>query len=224
MEPFLREPRQPRLEADHGAAHPRPALTGPDGVRRLGRATTQPLDSVAGADAQRRGCRTPRGRRCAASRAPWPSSTSSRSSGRSSPSPRSAPASASPRARRTGLLGALHHEEMIEFDPASRRYRLGLRVFRLGSVVSKTMELATRSDSLLEALAEKTGETAYVVVPDGDEAAVHQALRLAQRAARPVPRGRQASALQLRSGSPRAARPLAAAALGGGRERATCGR
>ena len=68
------------------------------------------------------------------------------------------------------LLGALRHEEMIEFDPASRRYRLGLRVFRLGSVVSKTMELATRSDSLLEALAEKIGETAYVVVPDGDEA------------------------------------------------------
>ena len=67
------------------------------------------------------------------------------------------------------LLGALRHEEMIEFDPGSRRYRLGLRVFRLGSVVSKTMELATRSDSLLEALAEEVGETAYVVVPDGDE-------------------------------------------------------
>ena len=68
------------------------------------------------------------------------------------------------------LLGALRHEDMIEFDPASRRYRLGLRVFRLGSVVSKTMELATRSDSLLEALAEETGETAFVVVPDGDVA------------------------------------------------------
>jgi DNA-binding IclR family transcriptional regulator len=68
------------------------------------------------------------------------------------------------------LLGALRHEEMIEFDPTSRRYRLGLRVFRLGSVVSKTMELATRSDSLLEALAEEIGETAFVVVPDGDEA------------------------------------------------------
>lgn len=68
------------------------------------------------------------------------------------------------------LLGALQHEEMIEFDPGSRRYRLGLRVFRLGSIVSKTMELATCSDSLLEDLAEQTGETAYVVVADGDEA------------------------------------------------------
>jgi len=67
------------------------------------------------------------------------------------------------------LLGALRHEEMIEYDRASRRYRLGLRVFRLGSVVSKTMELATRSDALLEELAEETGETAFVVVPDGDQ-------------------------------------------------------
>ena len=67
------------------------------------------------------------------------------------------------------LLGALRHEEMIEYDPVSRRYRLGLRVFRLGSVVSKTMELATRSDALLEELAEVTGETAFVVVPDGDQ-------------------------------------------------------
>lgn len=67
------------------------------------------------------------------------------------------------------LLGALRHEEMIEYDPVGRRYRLGLRVFRLGSVVSKTMELAKCSDALLEGLAEETGETAFVVVPDGDE-------------------------------------------------------
>jgi len=67
------------------------------------------------------------------------------------------------------LLAALQHEEMIEFDARRARYRLGLKVFRLGSVVSKTMELGAQSDSLLEELAEETGETAYVVVPDGDE-------------------------------------------------------
>jgi IclR family KDG regulon transcriptional repressor len=67
------------------------------------------------------------------------------------------------------LLAALLHEEMIEFDAKRARYRLGLRVFRLGSVVSKTMEVGAQSDSLLEELAEETGETAYVVVPDGDE-------------------------------------------------------
>ena len=67
------------------------------------------------------------------------------------------------------LLAALQHEEMIEFDARRARYRLGLKVFRLGSIVSKTMELGAQSDSLLEELAEETGETAYVVVPDGDE-------------------------------------------------------
>ena len=65
--------------------------------------------------------------------------------------------------------GGLRHEEMIEYDPVGRRYRLGLRVFRLGSVVSKTMELAKCSDALLEGLAEETGEQAFVVAPDGDE-------------------------------------------------------
>jgi IclR family transcriptional regulator, KDG regulon repressor len=67
------------------------------------------------------------------------------------------------------LLAALQYEEMIEFDPRRARYRLGLKVFRLGSIVSKTMELGAQSDALLEDLAEETGETAYVVVPDGDE-------------------------------------------------------
>lgn len=67
------------------------------------------------------------------------------------------------------LLAALQHQEMIEFDAKRSRYRLGLKVFRLGSVVSKTMEVGACSDSLLEELAGETGETAYVVVPDGDE-------------------------------------------------------
>jgi IclR family KDG regulon transcriptional repressor len=67
------------------------------------------------------------------------------------------------------LLAALQHQEMIEFDARRSRYRLGLKVFRLGSVVSKTMEVGACSDSLLEELAGETGETAYVVVPDGDE-------------------------------------------------------
>ena len=59
---------------------------------------------------------------------------------------------------------------MLEYDPASSRYRLGLKVFRLGSVVGKSMELATQADALLEQLAEETAETAFMVVPDGDEA------------------------------------------------------
>jgi DNA-binding IclR family transcriptional regulator len=40
----------------------------------------------------------------------------------------------------------------------------------LGSVVGKSMKLATQADALLEQLAEETAETVFMVVPDGDEA------------------------------------------------------
>ncbi len=68
------------------------------------------------------------------------------------------------------LLTALQSEKMVEYDPRTLRYRLGLKVFGLGSVVSKTMELAGQSEPLLAQLAEETRETAFVVVPDGDAA------------------------------------------------------
>jgi IclR family KDG regulon transcriptional repressor len=67
------------------------------------------------------------------------------------------------------LLAALQSEEMVELDARSSRYRLGLKVFELGSIVSKSMELATQAEPLLERLAEETRETAYLVVPEGDE-------------------------------------------------------
>jgi IclR family KDG regulon transcriptional repressor len=68
------------------------------------------------------------------------------------------------------LLAALQSEEMIEVDPRTSRYRLGLKVFRLGSIVAKTMEIATRAEPILAELADETDETAFVVVPDGDQA------------------------------------------------------
>jgi DNA-binding IclR family transcriptional regulator len=67
------------------------------------------------------------------------------------------------------LLAALQSEEMVELDARSSRYRLGLKVFELGSIVSKSMELAKQAEPLLERLAEETRETAYLVVPEGDE-------------------------------------------------------
>jgi len=68
------------------------------------------------------------------------------------------------------LLAALQAEEMVEVDPRTSLYRLGLKVFRLGSIVAKTMVIATRAEGLLVQLAEETDETAFVVVPDGDQA------------------------------------------------------
>jgi IclR family KDG regulon transcriptional repressor len=67
------------------------------------------------------------------------------------------------------LLAALQSEDMVEYDANTAGYRLGLKVFELGSIVSKTMQVATRSEPLLAQLADETRETSYVVVPDGDE-------------------------------------------------------
>jgi IclR family transcriptional regulator, KDG regulon repressor len=67
------------------------------------------------------------------------------------------------------LLAALQSEEMVELDARTARYRLGLKVFELGSIVSKSMELAKQAEPLLERLAEETRETAYLVVPEDDE-------------------------------------------------------
>ena len=68
------------------------------------------------------------------------------------------------------LLCTLEREGVLEYDARTSRYRLSLKVFRLGSVVGSSMQLTTQADALLERLAEDTSETAFMVVPDGDEA------------------------------------------------------
>jgi DNA-binding IclR family transcriptional regulator len=68
------------------------------------------------------------------------------------------------------LLSTLEGVEMIEYDKKSGHYRLGLKVFRLGSVVSKSMELVKQADPLLWNLAEETDETSFLLVADGNEA------------------------------------------------------
>ncbi len=68
------------------------------------------------------------------------------------------------------LLGTLCGAEMIEFDKQTNRYRLALKVFRLGSVVSKGMNLLKQADPLLETLAQETDESAFLLVVDGREA------------------------------------------------------
>ena len=68
------------------------------------------------------------------------------------------------------LLATLEATEMVEFDKRTAHYRLGLKAYRLGSVVAKSMELVKQGDPLLAAVAEETSETAFLVVPDASEA------------------------------------------------------
>jgi IclR family KDG regulon transcriptional repressor len=68
------------------------------------------------------------------------------------------------------LLSTLETTEMVEFDKKTGHYRLGLKTFRLGSVVSKSMELVKQADPLLWNLADETDETSFLLVADGNEA------------------------------------------------------
>lgn len=68
------------------------------------------------------------------------------------------------------LLATLEKAEMIECDRTTGHYRLGLKMFRLGSVVARSMELVKQADPLLRALAEETAESTFLVVGEGTQA------------------------------------------------------
>lgn len=51
-------------------------------------------------------------------------------------------------------------------DPESKRFRLGMRLFHLGIVVRQQMDLRRIANPFLKKLAEETGETARLVIPD----------------------------------------------------------
>jgi DNA-binding IclR family transcriptional regulator len=68
------------------------------------------------------------------------------------------------------LLATLEAAEMVELDRKTALYHLGLKNFRLGSVVSKSMKLGRQADPLLRAVAEETGETSFLLAADGNEA------------------------------------------------------
>jgi IclR family KDG regulon transcriptional repressor len=68
------------------------------------------------------------------------------------------------------LLATLEAAEMVELDRSTAHYRLGLKNFRFGSVVSKSMRLVKQADPLLRNVTEETGETSFLQAADGNEA------------------------------------------------------
>ena len=66
------------------------------------------------------------------------------------------------------LLRSLAHQGFVVFDPASKRYALGIRVFQLGQRVSNANGLAGSSIPVLRSLTEHTREASILGVLDGD--------------------------------------------------------
>jgi DNA-binding IclR family transcriptional regulator len=67
------------------------------------------------------------------------------------------------------LLSTLALEGLIEKDAASGRYRLGLRLYELGSIVGDHLDLHEVVAGPIDELRNATGETVHVAILDGPE-------------------------------------------------------
>ncbi|WP_211221071.1 IclR family transcriptional regulator [Nocardioides insulae] len=84
-------------------------------------------------------------------------------------------ASASQLARSTGhplstahrLLQSLVRDAFAEFDPETRRYRLGLRIFQLGQQTSYAQGFAGSAQPVIRRVTEATAEATVVAILDG---------------------------------------------------------
>jgi IclR family transcriptional regulator, KDG regulon repressor len=67
------------------------------------------------------------------------------------------------------LAVTLVSEGMLEQDPESGKYRLGIALFGLGALVRRRMNVSTQARPYLFALREKTNETVHLAILDGSE-------------------------------------------------------
>ena len=68
------------------------------------------------------------------------------------------------------FLRVLLRKGFISQNPQTRKYRLGIKVFELGSVVLRNMELRKTAFPLIEELARNSGETVHLGILEGKEA------------------------------------------------------
>ena len=64
------------------------------------------------------------------------------------------------------LALTLIHAGLLEQNPDNGKYRLGLTVFELGSLVRRQMDIANQAKPFLKMLMEKTGETVHLAILD----------------------------------------------------------
>ena len=67
------------------------------------------------------------------------------------------------------LAATLCADGMLEQNPDSGKYRLGIALFRLGSLVRQRMSVSSEARPLLRELREKVNETVHLAVLDGSE-------------------------------------------------------
>jgi IclR family KDG regulon transcriptional repressor len=72
-----------------------------------------------------------------------------------------------PRATVHRLLASLTHRGFLAHDARSGKYRLGLKLFELGSLVGSSLDVKSVAHPHLVSLVKESGETAHLVILDG---------------------------------------------------------
>lgn len=67
------------------------------------------------------------------------------------------------------LMGTLEHEQLVERDPASRKYRLGLGLLSVAGTLLADLDVRRAAFPVLRNLAEETGESCSLMVWARDE-------------------------------------------------------
>jgi DNA-binding IclR family transcriptional regulator len=67
------------------------------------------------------------------------------------------------------LLGSLRRRDFVAQDPITRRYRLGIKLWELGSRATSQIGWVDRAQPFLQQLTDQTGETAHLAVLDDGE-------------------------------------------------------
>ncbi len=67
------------------------------------------------------------------------------------------------------LLQTLEHREYIQRDPATRQYRVGVKLFELGSTYVAGLDLVRHGVSVVREIASVCGETVHLAVREGHD-------------------------------------------------------
>jgi DNA-binding IclR family transcriptional regulator len=67
------------------------------------------------------------------------------------------------------LLASLRRRDFVAQDPVTRRYRLGIKLWELGSQATSQVAWVDRAKPFLQQLTDQTGETAHLAVLDDGE-------------------------------------------------------
>jgi IclR family KDG regulon transcriptional repressor len=67
------------------------------------------------------------------------------------------------------ILNTLEQHHFVQRDPETRQYRLGVALMAFGETARRRLEVIQVATPVLDALAERSGETVHLGVLDGDE-------------------------------------------------------